>query len=71
MPYLYFFDEKHIAEWLRLSRTVEGTEQYMERYVRGVANSDEYLDRVGGPQRMQELRRIELGQEEEGSEHGK
>jgi 3-oxoacid CoA-transferase subunit A/glutaconate CoA-transferase subunit A len=68
MPYLYFFDERHIAEWLRLSRSAEGTGRYMDRYVRGVADFDEYLDRVGGLHRMQELQRIEAGQEEEAAQ---
>jgi acyl CoA:acetate/3-ketoacid CoA transferase alpha subunit len=68
MPYLYFFDERHIAEWLRLSRSAEGTGQYMDRYVRGAADFDEYLDRVGGHHRMQELQRIEAGEEEEAAQ---
>jgi glutaconate CoA-transferase, subunit A len=30
MPLEYFFDEEHIGEWLELSKTDEGTKQYME-----------------------------------------
>lgn len=59
MPYLYFFDEEHIREWLRLSRTDEGVQEYMERYVFGVQDFEEYLERVGGIRKLNLLRRIE------------
>jgi acyl CoA:acetate/3-ketoacid CoA transferase alpha subunit len=59
MPYLYFFDEKHIASWLELSKTEEGTKEYLDRYVFGVNDFNEYLERVGGMERMQQLERIE------------
>jgi glutaconate CoA-transferase, subunit A len=61
MPYQYFFDEEHIAEWLHLSKTQEGTREYMERYVLGVAGPEEYLERVGGMERMRALQRLEEG----------
>ena len=61
MPYQYFFDEEHIAEWLRMSRTEEGTREYMERYVLDVSGPDEYLERVGGLARMQVLQQLEEG----------
>jgi len=61
MPYQYFFDEEHIAEWLRLSQTEEGTKEYMERYVLGVAGPDEYLEQVGGMERMRALQQLEEG----------
>ncbi len=59
MPYQYFFDEEHIGEWLQLSKTEEGTKEYMERYVFGVAGPEEYLQRVGGLERMQVLQQLE------------
>ena len=59
MPYLYFFDEAHIAEWLTLSRTEEGVEAYFDKYVFGVPDFAAYLERVGGAGRLEELRRIE------------
>jgi 3-oxoacid CoA-transferase subunit A/glutaconate CoA-transferase subunit A len=60
MPYLYFFDEKHIASWLELSKTEEGTQEYLDRYVYGVDDFDEYLVRAGGMERMKELKRLEM-----------
>jgi 3-oxoacid CoA-transferase subunit A/glutaconate CoA-transferase subunit A len=59
MPYLYFFDEEHIGEWLQVSRTLEGAEAYFERYVHGVRDFDEYLQEVGGDEKMRFLRRVE------------
>jgi 3-oxoacid CoA-transferase subunit A/glutaconate CoA-transferase subunit A len=59
MPYLYYFDEEHIREWLHLSTTDEGVQEYMDRYVFGVQDFEEYLERVGGIRKMNRLRRIE------------
>jgi len=59
MPYLYYFDEEHIREWLTVSRTEEGARAYFEKYVFGVRDFEEYLERVGGVRKLNELRRIE------------
>lgn len=59
MPYLYFFDEEHIAEWLDLSQTPQGTDEYFERYVYSVQDFEEYLERVGGVRKLNYLRRVE------------
>jgi len=61
MPYRYFFDEEHIGEWLSLSKTPEGAQEYLGRYVHGVADFAGYLDLVGGMVRMQVLATIEKG----------
>jgi acyl CoA:acetate/3-ketoacid CoA transferase alpha subunit len=60
MPYLYFFDEDHIGTWRTLSKTEEGAQAYLDRYVFGVPDFAAYLEEIGGVQRMEELRRIEL-----------
>jgi len=59
MPYLYFFDEEHIAEWLDLSSTDEGTQEYLNKYVHGVTDFEEYLDLIGGVRKLNYLRRVE------------
>lgn len=59
MPYLYFFDEYHIAEWLKLSKTEEGTREYLDKYIFGVDNFEEYLELVGGVKTLNRLKRIE------------
>jgi 3-oxoacid CoA-transferase subunit A/glutaconate CoA-transferase subunit A len=60
MPYLYYFDEKHIAEWLKLSESDQGVEQYLRRYVYDVNSFDQYLERVGGTRKLRYLRKLEL-----------
>jgi glutaconate CoA-transferase subunit A len=58
MPYLYFFDEEHIGEWLELSKTPEGTEAYFQKYVFGVSDFEAYLELVGGVQKLNYLKRV-------------
>ena len=59
MPYLYFFDEEHIAEWLSLSKTDAGVEQYLEKYVYGIDEFKDYLELIGGLKKLAKLKRIE------------
>ncbi|MEA3342397.1 MAG: CoA-transferase [Chloroflexota bacterium] len=59
MPYLYFFDEEHIHEWLTVSKTEEGTRAYFEKYVFGVQDFDEYLELVGGAHKLNYLEQVE------------
>ena len=59
MPLLYYFDEDHIRAWLARSRTDEGVAEYLEAYVFGAADFDDYLARVGGAARMETLGRVE------------
>lgn len=59
MPYWYYFDEKHIREWLTLSKTPEGVQEYMDKYVFGVKDFEEYLERVGGVRNLSQLRQLE------------
>lgn len=59
MPYLYFFDEEHIGEWLQLSKTPEGTKEYFDKYVFGVEDFEEYLELVGGIRKLNYLKKVE------------
>ncbi|GAI30128.1 unnamed protein product, partial [marine sediment metagenome] len=59
MPGLYYSDEEHIAEWLRLSRTDEGVEEYLEKYVHSVEGFPEYVEKIGGAEKMEYLARLE------------
>lgn len=58
MPYLYFFDEPHIREWLTLSKTAEGTQQYLDKYVFGVPDYAAYLNLIGA-ETLDQLRALE------------
>ncbi len=59
MPYLYYSDEEHIAEWLELSKTEDGAKRYFEKYVYGVETFEEYLELVGGVKKLNYLRQLE------------
>ncbi|MEM3550285.1 MAG: CoA-transferase, partial [Candidatus Bathyarchaeia archaeon] len=59
MPCLYYSDEEHMAEWLRLSKTDEGVKSYFEKYVYGVEDFEEYLALVGGVRKLNHLRKLE------------
>jgi glutaconate CoA-transferase subunit A len=60
MPYEYFSDEQHLQAWLETESDVEEYKRFLDRYVLGVADFNEYLQKCGGLGRMQELRRQEL-----------
>lgn len=64
MPYLYFSDEEHLAEWMRVEKDPEEFEKFLDHYIYGVASFEEYLERCGGRDRMEKLRRIELLEED-------
>ncbi len=59
MPYLYYFDEAHIREWLDVSQTVEGTQEYLDKYIFGVEDFQGYLEKIGGVEKLQSLQSIE------------
>ena len=59
MPDRYYFDEVHIGEWLRLSKTDDGVAEYFDGYVYGVDHFDEYLDLIGGQEQLEYLRQVE------------
>jgi 3-oxoacid CoA-transferase subunit A/glutaconate CoA-transferase subunit A len=61
MPGLYYFDEEHIAEYLSLTRTIVGTQQYLEKYVNGVDDFKKYLELVGGASKLEYLEKLEQG----------
>ncbi|SFC45060.1 3-oxoacid CoA-transferase subunit A/glutaconate CoA-transferase subunit A [Halobiforma haloterrestris] len=59
MPYHYYFDDDHLEEWMELTETEEGTQEYLETYVTGTDDFEEYLEAVGGAERLAELEAIE------------
>jgi 3-oxoacid CoA-transferase subunit A/glutaconate CoA-transferase subunit A len=56
---MYYFDEEHIAEWLDLSKSPEGAQEYFDKYVYGVGGFDEYLELIGGSSKLNRLQKIE------------
>lgn len=67
MPVTYYFDEEHIAHWLEVSKTQEGTTKYFEEYVFGVPDFDAYLEKVGGLRRLEHLKQVMKLQPDSGS----
>ena len=59
MPGLYYSDEEHMAEWLSLSRTDEGVEEYLDKYVRSVESFPEYIELIGGAEKVEYLKKLE------------
>jgi glutaconate CoA-transferase, subunit A len=60
MAYEYFTDEAHLHMWLEAETDMATFREFLERYVFGVSNFLEYLERSGGLKRLQELRAEEF-----------
>jgi glutaconate CoA-transferase subunit A len=60
MPYEYFSDEKHLRQWLEAERDADGYLRFLDEYIFGVKDFNEYLGKCGGLPRLQELRQQEL-----------
>jgi len=60
MVYCYARDEAQLQEWVEASQAEEGTQAYLDKYVHGVANHQEYLEMIG-PERLKQLRAEEEG----------
>ncbi len=60
MPGMYYYDEEHIAEWLKLSSTPEGVDGYLQRYVFSVDNFEDYLELCGGVKKLNYLKKREF-----------
>ncbi len=61
MPYCYYYDEEHMAEYLNLTRTEEGTREYFDKYIYGVDDFDQYLELIGGIKKLNYLKKLEQG----------
>jgi glutaconate CoA-transferase subunit A len=59
MPYLYFSDEDHLSQWMKVEKDPEELEKFLEYYIFGVSNFQEYLVRCGGLRRIEELQKLE------------
>ena len=57
MAFLYGRDEPVLKEWSEMSKTIEGTQQYLNKYVYTPKNHAEYLQLIG-EERLQECVRL-------------
>jgi glutaconate CoA-transferase subunit A len=60
MAYEYFSDEEHLRQWLAAERDPGEFRRFLDRYLFGPRDFDEYLTRCGGMPRLQELRQQEF-----------
>jgi glutaconate CoA-transferase subunit A len=60
MPYEYFSDEQHLREWMNAETDMDRYRAFLQRYLFGVTDFTEYLQRCGGLARLQQLRQEEL-----------
>lgn len=58
MPITYYFDEEHIAHWLDVSRTNEGTIRYFNEFVYGVQDFTAYIQKAGGIEKLEHLKQV-------------
>jgi glutaconate CoA-transferase subunit A len=60
MPYEYFSDEEHLRQWMAAEKDLGEFKRFLEEYIYGTKDFGAYLQKCGGLERMQELRRQEL-----------
>jgi acyl CoA:acetate/3-ketoacid CoA transferase alpha subunit len=60
MPYVYARDEEILREWVESSKTVEGSQAYLDRFVYGLEDHQAYLELIGAERlnRAKELREV-------------
>jgi 3-oxoacid CoA-transferase subunit A/glutaconate CoA-transferase subunit A len=56
MPFEYTSDEQHFAEWIEAEKSPAALEAFLDRYIYGTHDFEEYLALCGGDQRLADLR---------------
>ena len=59
MPYEYYSDEEHLAEWMAAEQNEATLQEFIDKYIFGTKNFEEYLALKGGAKRMAELIELE------------
>ena len=59
MANLYFSDEDHIQEWLKLERDPEEFKAFLDKHIYNTTDFNEYLQLCGGLDKMTSLRAVE------------
>jgi len=60
MFYVYARDEEQIKEWVEASKNAEGAQAYLDKYIHGVKDHQEYIELVGR-ERLESLRAKQEG----------
>ena len=56
MPYEYFSDEEHLRLWMETEKEPEKFKNFLDEYIYGTQDFNQYLELCGGIQRINELR---------------
>ncbi len=59
MPFEYYSDEAHMAEWMEAEKDVATLDRFVDKYIHGTKGFAEYLELKGGAKRMAELYELE------------
>jgi len=59
MPYEYYSDEAHLAEWLEAEKDDTSLAEFLQKYIYGTRDFAEYLSLKGGETHLAELRALE------------
>lgn len=59
MPYEYFSDEEHLADWMKKGRDPEAFAEFLQEHIYGVDCFEDYLERCGGLKRLKKLQQQE------------
>lgn len=59
MPYEYFLDADHLAEWMAAEKDEASLQVFLDKYIYGTKTFEEYLELKGGAKRMAELQALE------------
>jgi glutaconate CoA-transferase, subunit A len=56
MAYEYFSDEEHLKLWMEIEKDPEKLKKFLEKFIYGTKDFDEYLELCGGLKRINKLR---------------
>lgn len=59
MPYEYFSDEAHLAQWLEVEKDESTLQAFIEKHIYNTRDFTEYLELCGGEKRLRELCELE------------
>lgn len=60
MPFEYFSDERHLAEWVEVEQDEARFAAFLDKFIYGVDDFETYLSLAAGEQRLAELRSLEI-----------
>ena len=59
MPYEYYSDEDHLAEWMKAEKDQAALDAFLQKYIYGTRSFEEYLALKGGEVHLATLRALE------------